>query len=155
MRGPVPGGDTVPGWVRLGVLVVLAVPQLLVGVWALLATANWYENFPGVGPDLVAAIPPFNEHLAADAGGGFFATGVGLLLACLWPRRDLVLLALAVFLAFALPHTLYHSFNEAPGLHGSEDVLNALSLWFQVLAAGVFAWGAWRTVPGEVASGLR
>ena len=149
MDGPV------PGWVRIGVLVVLAVPQLLVGLWALLATANWYENFPGLGPDLVAAIPPFNEHLAADAGGGFLATGVGLLLACIWPRRELVLLALAVFLAFALPHTLYHSFNEAPGLQGGEEIMNAASLWFQVVVAGVFTWGAWRGVPRQVAVGAR
>ena len=140
-------GERVPNWVRFGVLVVLAVPQLLVGVWALVATRNWYENFPGVGPDLVAAIPPFNEHLAADAGAGFFATGVGLLLACIWPRRELLLLALAVFLAFALPHTLYHSFNEAPGLEGVEEIVNAGSLWFQVLAASLFTWGAWRAAP--------
>jgi hypothetical protein len=95
----------------------------------------------------VASIPPFNDHLAADAGGGFFATGLGLLLACLWPRRELLLLALAIFLAFALPHTLYHSFNEAPGLEGSEDLVNAVSLWFQVIAASIFAWGAWRVAP--------
>lgn len=147
--------ERVPSWVRIGVLVVLAIPQLLVGVWALLATRNWYENFPGFGPDLVASIPPFNDHLAADAGGGFLATGLGLLLACVWPRRELVLLALAIFLAFALPHTLYHSFNEAPGLEGSEDVVNAVSLWFQVIAAGVFAWGAWQGAPTEVDAGVR
>ena len=155
MTDPDPGSEAVPGWVRLGVVLVLAVPQLLVGVWALVATANWYENFPGVGPDLVAAIPPFNEHLAADAGGGFFATGVGLLLAGIWPRRDLVLLALAVFLAFALPHTLYHSINEAPGLQGAEEIVNAASLWFQVVAAAVLAWGAWRAVPREAGLGAR
>lgn len=147
--------ERVPSWVRFGVLGVLAVPQLLVGVWALSATRSWYDDFPGVGPDLVAAIPPFNEHLAADAGGGFFATGVGLLLACIWPRRELLLLALAVFLAFALPHTLYHTFNEAPGLEGVEEIANAGSLWFQVLAASLFTWGTWRAGPTEVAAGPR
>lgn len=148
-------GDRVPSWVRLGVLVLLAVPQLLVGVWALLATRNWYDDFPGFGPDLVAAIPPFNEHLAADAGGGFFATGVGLLIAVIWPRRELVLLALAIFVAFALPHTIYHSLNEAPGLQGAEEIANAGSLWFQVIASAVFLWGAWQSGPGDAHAEVR
>lgn len=140
-------GDQVPRWVRIGVAVVLMAPQLLIGLWGLLATKSWYEDFPGVGPDLVASIPPFNEHLAADAAGGFFATGVALLIATIWPRRDLVLMALVTYLAFALPHTIYHSLNEAPGLSGSEDLVNAVNLWAQIVFAGVFLWGAWRSAP--------
>ena len=140
----------VPGWVRWGTLVLLAVPQLVVGVWGVLAPRRWYEDFPGVGPDLVAALPPFNEHLAADAAGGFLATGIGLTAAVIWPRRDLVLLALAVFVAFAVPHAVYHTANEAPGLAGAEEIANAGSLWWQVVASSVLAWGAWRTATPPV-----
>ena len=150
--------ETVAPWVRIGVFVVLAVPQLLIGLWALAATRNWYERFPGAGPDLVAAIPPFNEHLAADAGGGFFATGVALALATVWPRRDLVLLALATYAAFTAPHVLYHALNEAPGLSAAEDIYNTGLLGVSLLFAVVFAWAVWRqpgpsTAEGRPASG--
>lgn len=135
-------GDRVPSWVRIGVAVVLMAPQLLIGLWGLLATKNWYDNFPGVGPDLVASIPPFNEHLAADAAGGFFATGVALLVAVIWPRRELVLMALVTYLAFALPHTIYHSLHEAPALSSTENFVNAFNLWAQIIFVGAFLWGA-------------
>lgn len=125
-------------------LALLAVPQLVIGLWGVLATRSWYDGFPGVGPDLVAALPPYNEHLAADAAAGFLATGAGLLAAVVWPRRDVVLLALAVFAVFAVPHAVFHTTTEAPGLDGVEDVVNAAGLWWQVVVAGVLGWGAWR-----------
>ena len=90
-------------WVRIGML-VLAVPQLAIGIWAMLAPHSWYESFPGVHPHLIAADPPYNAHLATDAGIGFFCTGVGLLVAAAWGRRSGVYVALVTFLAFAVPH---------------------------------------------------
>ena len=137
-------GEPVRSWVRWTVLVALAVPQLAVGLWGLVATRNWYENFPGVGPDLVAAIPPFNQHLAADAAGAFVATGVALLIAAVVPRRELVLMALATYLAFAVPHTLHHLTHDAPGLSSGEDLYNNVLLVAQVLLAAVLVWAAWR-----------
>ena len=44
-------------------------------------------RFPGWDPRLVAAEPPFNEHLAGDAGAGFLATGAIVLLAAWWAER--------------------------------------------------------------------
>src|SRR5262245_21437048 len=101
-------------WVR-GRMVVIAVPQLVLGIWAMTAPHHWYENFPGVHPHLISAEPPYNAHLATDTGIGFFATGVGLLLAAALARRSGVYVALVTFLAFALPHALYHALHEAPG----------------------------------------
>lgn len=147
-------GEPVRAWVRWTLLVVLAVPQLVIGVWGLVATRNWYENFPGVGPDLVAAIPPFNEHLASDAAGAFLATGTALLIASVVPRRELVLMALATYLAFAVPHTLHHLTHGAPGLSSGEDLYNNVLLVAQVLLAFVLMWGALRAVdePGVAAA---
>ncbi len=71
----------VKGWVRLGVAVALGVPQVLIGLWALLAPKHWFDNFPGFDPRVVAAEPPYNEHLSRDVGAGFFATGVVLVVA--------------------------------------------------------------------------
>jgi hypothetical protein len=50
-------------WVTIG-LVLLAVPNVVAGVWGLIAPDRWYDNFPGWAPRLVAAHSPFNEHLA-------------------------------------------------------------------------------------------
>ncbi len=70
-------------------VVFLAVPQLVTGAWAILRPAGWFADFPGIGPALVAAEPPFNRHLATDAGAGFLAIGVCLAVAVVfgWSRR--------------------------------------------------------------------
>src|SRR5918995_601429 len=111
----------VADWVRLG-LVALAVPQVVTGTWALVDASHWFDHFPGFDPRLVAADPPFNAHLATDAGAGFLATGVALVLAAAWGRRSGALVALAAYVAFSLPHTIFHWANPAPGLTGTEDV---------------------------------
>lgn len=136
----------VPRWVRLGVAVTLGVPQLVVGLWAVLAPKNWFESFPGFDPRLVAAEPPYNEHLATDAGAGFLATGVVLLVAALWANRTAIHVALLAYVAFALPHVVYHLTNPADALSGFENVLNVVTLGSGLVLAAVFAWGQRRTV---------
>ena len=111
---------------------MLAVPQLVIGIWAMLAPHSWYQSFPGVEPHLISADPPYNAHLATDAGIGFFCTGVGLLVAAAWGRRSGVWVALVTFLAFALPHALYHAGHKAPGLSDGDDVREVLFLFFGV-----------------------
>lgn len=133
----------VPRWVRLG-LVALAVPQLLTGAWALVDASHWFDNFPGVGPTLVAAEPPFNAHLAADAGAGFLTTAVVLLLAAWWGDRRSVLLGLAGYSAFAIPHLVYHAANPAPGLSGSEDLTNVAVLALGATFPLLLLWGTAR-----------
>ena len=123
-------------------MVVLAVPQLVIGLWAMTAPHNWYENFPGIHPHLISAEPPYNAHLATDTGIGFFCTGVGLVVAAALARRSGVYVALVTFGAFALPHALWHAEHPAPGLTGSEDLRNVLFLFSAVIFAAVLAWGA-------------
>jgi hypothetical protein len=128
-------------WVRLGVAVTLAAPQLLIGLWAVTAPANWFRNFPGFDPRLVAAEPPYNHHLTSDAGAGFVATGVVLLVAAIWGNRASMLTALLAYAAFTVPHVLYHATNPTDALTGFEDVTNVLALGSGLVVAGVFAWG--------------
>lgn len=128
-------------WVRLGVAVTLAVPQLVIGLWAVTAPANWFRNFPGFDPRLVAAEPPYNHHLAADAGTGFVAIGVVLLVAAMWGNRASVSTALLGYAVFTVPHVLYHAANPADGLTGFEDLTNVAALGSGLLLAVVFAWG--------------
>jgi len=142
-----------PRWVRI-VIVLLAVPNLITGLWALVAPRNWFDNFPGWAPELVAAIPPYNEHLAFDAGAGLFASGVVMLVAAMWPRREIIITAAIAYLAFALPHFLWHLFNPADGLEPAEDTVNAVSLALAVVGAGTVLLWQWHPSirePGAVA----
>lgn len=118
----------------------LAVPQLVIGVWAVLAPRNWFETFPGIDPRLVAAEPPYNAHLATDAGAGFLATGLALAVAALWGQRAAIQIALLAYGAFAVPHLLYHGASPAPGLTGGEDLFNVAVLATGPALAALFAW---------------
>jgi hypothetical protein len=143
--------DRAPTWVRIG-LVALAVPQLFTGIWAVLRPEHWFERFPGLDPRLVAAEPPFNAHLATDAGAGFLATGVVLAGAAMWAHRHGVVLALATYLAFAVPHLAYHAANPAPGLTSAQDAQNVATLAVGVALPVVLLWGV-RRRPGPVGDG--
>jgi len=63
------------------VAAAIGVPQVVIGLWALAAPKSWFDSFPGFAPRVVAAEPPYNEHLASDVGAGFLATGVVLVVA--------------------------------------------------------------------------
>lgn len=138
-------------WAR-PLLVVLAVPNLVAGGWAIVAPESWFEDFPGWAPRLVAAIPPYNEHLATDAGAGLLAAGV-LLVAAAWSmHRDVVIVAMIGVLAFAAPHALYHWANPADALTGSEDVVNSLTLLVAVVGPAVVLYVAWLAPRSDVPS---
>ncbi|MFT3899335.1 MAG: hypothetical protein QM728_03700 [Gordonia sp. (in: high G+C Gram-positive bacteria)] len=134
-----------PRWTRV-VLVLLGLPQVVVGTWAVVATRHWFDTFPGFGPLLVAAEPPFNHHLASDAGAGFLATGVVALVAAAWGRREVVVTAALGLFAFALPHFLYHAAHPAPALSTAVNAGNAVVLGIAALVPAAVAVGAWRGV---------
>jgi hypothetical protein len=123
-------------WVRLA-LVALGVPNAAAGLWAVLAPDSWYESFPGWDPRLVAAEPPFNEHLVTDAGSGLLASGIALLAAAWLADRRSVRLGVVLFLVFAVPHTLWHATNESPGLTSAQDAQNVVTLVFSVVVGVV------------------
>jgi hypothetical protein len=123
-------------WVRVA-LVALGVPNALAGLWAVLAPESWYDRFPGWDPRLVAADPPYNAHLATDAGAGLLASGVVLIGAAWLGDRRSVRFGIAAFLVFAVPHTLWHAGNESPGLTSAQDAQNVGTLAFSVLVAVV------------------
>ncbi len=126
----------VPLWVRLA-LVALGIPNALTGLWAVVAPERWFDRFPGFDPRLVAAEPPYNAHLATDAGAGLLASGLVLMAAAWLADARSVQLALVAFATFAVPHAAYHLLNPAPGLSTAEDVQNAALLIFVVVVAVV------------------
>ena len=90
-------------------LVVLAVLQGLVGVWALVGPESFYADFPGAGHGWVALLPEYNEHLTRDVGALSLALTVVLVSAAWWPERRLVRIALLALGLYAIPHTLFHA----------------------------------------------
>lgn len=140
---PTASTATVPVWVRVG-LVALGLPNALIGLWALVAPANWYHHFPGWDPRLVAAEPPFNRHLVTDAGAGLFASGIVLLAGAWLGERRAAQLALVTFAAFAVPHALFHVTHPSPLLTTAQDAQNAGVLIFLVAATVVLLVGSGR-----------
>lgn len=132
---------TVRTWVRIG-LVALGLPNALAGLWAVAAPESWYERFPGWDPRLVAAEPPYNAHLATDAGAGLLASGVVLLIAAWLADRRTTQVAIVAFAAFAIPHTAFHALNPSDRLTAAQDAQNVAVLVLSVVAAVALLVGA-------------
>ncbi len=123
-------------WVRIA-LIALGIPNAAAGLWGVLAPESWYDSFPGWDPPLVAAEPPYNEHLATDAGAGLLASGLALLAAAWLGDRRSVRFGVVAFLAFAVPHTVWHAANESPKLTSSQDAQNVATLVFGLVVGAV------------------
>jgi hypothetical protein len=114
------------------VLGLLAAVQATDGFYALFAPRSFYEDFP-LGRGWVEALPAYNEHLLRDVGSLFLATAVVLLAAAVWLERRLVIVALASFLVFSIPHTTYHLFN-LDGISTGDAIAEAGLLILTVIA---------------------
>lgn len=126
--------DRPPRWSTI-VLALIAVPNLVIGSWAVLSPRGWYDDFPGYAPRLVSAYPPFNEHLAVDAGAGLLTIGVLAAAAAYLGRRDAHLVAGAGLLAFTGPHALFHVLNPSDLLSAGEDAMSTIPLVITALAS--------------------
>lgn len=94
-------------WIRAG-LVYLTVSFLTIGVWATLDPRGFYDGFPGGGHRWVAGDGPYNAHLTGDAGVGFLAVGVVLLLAAVRMDIRVVQAASVAAVVHSAPHLLFH-----------------------------------------------
>jgi hypothetical protein len=117
--------------VRLGVS-LLAIPALVVGVWALALPRSFYDDFPGAGRHWVSALGPYNEHLVRDVGALNLALGALLALAAIVLERRLVQAALAAWLVYALPHFVFHA-TELDALPFLDNAANVITLGLVVL----------------------
>ena len=84
-------------------LVLLAGVEWVLGLWTAFFPRSFYEDVPTV--DLT---PPFSEHLMRDFGGATLGLAIVLTAAAVWLERRLVVVALLAYLAFALPHLMFH-----------------------------------------------
>jgi hypothetical protein len=119
------------GWLRGGLL-VLAVSALTVGLWALLVLRSFYDDFPLPGRDWVSTLGPYNEHLVRDVGALNLALGVLLVVAAVLLERRLVQTSLVAYLAYAVPHFIFHvSTGHAFPLE--DNIANVITLGLAVL----------------------
>ena len=125
-----------PRWL-LVLMALLAVPNLIAGGWAIVSPRSWFDNFPGWAPQLVAAHPPYNDHLSFDAGAGLLASGLVMTLAMFWPKREVAVTAAIGYASFALPHALWHLANPAAALSTADNAVNAISLVLAVVGAAI------------------
>lgn len=128
-------------WVS-ALLVLLAVPNVVAGVWGVIAPVHWFEHFPGWAPRLVAAHPPFNEHLVTDSASGLLAAGVAALIALCWRRPAVVVTAMLTHLAFSVPHAVFHVLHPVDALSTADDLTNVGALLINVAAALAVGWVA-------------
>jgi hypothetical protein len=134
-------------------LVALALPNLALGAWAVLAPHSWYDDFPGGGRHWVSALGPYNEHLSTDVGAFFLAIGALLLFAGVVLDRLLIQGALGALLIFSVPHLIWHLGELGP--YGTMDtVLNVISLSLVVVVPIVLLLML-RQTKGEVTYGTR
>ena len=94
-------------WLRIGLL-LLAATSLSSGLWALLLPRPFYEDFPLPGWDWVSTLGPYNEHLVSDYGALNLALGVLMMAAAVFLERRLVQASLVAWLAYAVPHFVFH-----------------------------------------------
>lgn len=87
---------------------ILGATMLIQGGWALLGPRNFYNDFPLPDADWVAALGPFNDHLARDFGAALAGLGVIALLAAMSRSAAAVQAALIGFVVFGVPHLIFH-----------------------------------------------
>jgi hypothetical protein len=92
---------------RIG-LAILAVPSLVIGVWAAFAPRSFYDDFPGLGRVWVSPVGPYNEHLVRDVGELNLALAVITVVALVVLTPMLVRAVLAGWIIYSVPHLVYH-----------------------------------------------
>jgi len=114
-------------------LAYLGLSSLVIGVWATLAPASFFADFPGGDRSWVAGDGPYNEHLVRDVGAWSLALAVVLLAAAWRPQRLLALVAAAAAAIAALPHAVYHSRHADLVGSTADQVASIGGLWFNVV----------------------
>jgi hypothetical protein len=120
-------------------LLVLGIGNIPVGVWAVFAPRSFYDDFPGFGRHWVQVDGPYNEHLIRDFGALNLALAVVTIAAAITLSRPLVIAVAIGWLAWGVPHLVYHLRHL--GVYSTSDqVLNVVLLSvLPVLAVSVLA----------------
>ncbi len=116
-------------------LVLLALPSAVIAAWSLVAPRSFYDDFPGGGRHWVSALPPYNEHLVRDFGAASLAIVVFLIAAAILLERRIVQVALIAFIAYSIPHFVYHL--TTTGHYSSSDNVASLGGFVVTMALAI------------------
>ena len=122
-----------PAVVRAG-LFLLGLPQFVLGIWGVFAPRGFFDTFPGGGQHWLPAYGPYDSHLASDVGATFLAIGLLMFLAAWFAERRLAAVALVAYLAYDIPHFVFHLANDHV-LDSGAQVANGIALGLSVAAA--------------------
>ena len=89
-------------------LAIFAVVSVELGVWATFAPRSFFDDFPGLGRHWVRVYGPYNEHLMRDFGALNLALAVVTIAALITLGRPLVIAVAIAWLAWGVPHLVYH-----------------------------------------------
>jgi hypothetical protein len=123
-------------------LVLLAAVEWVLGLWTAFAPQSFYEDVPTA--DLT---PPFSEHLMRDFGGASLGLAIALTAAAVWLERRLVAVALLAYLAFAVPHLMFHLGHLEGATSLEATVVTVLLAGSVVLPLGLLALSLRATLP--------
>ena len=89
-------------------LAIFAVVSVELGLWATFAPRSFFDDFPGLGRHWVRVYGPYNEHLMRDFGALNLALAVVTIAALITLGRPLVIAVAIAWLAWGVPHLVYH-----------------------------------------------
>lgn len=88
--------------IRLG-LAAFAAIELVLGVWTAFFPESFYNDVATVN-----LTPPFSEHLMRDFGGATIGLAIVLGSAAIWFEPRWAAVALLAYLAYSVPHFVFH-----------------------------------------------
>ena len=127
------------------ILLVAAVSNGGIGVWATLSPRGWFDDFPGFGKVWVAVDGPFNEHLVRDVAAWSLALTI-LTVAAAWTlERRFVIAAGAALAVQNVLHAQYHLSAPNPFDSTSEQAQSVSGIVLLAVLGAVVAVLAYRS----------
>jgi hypothetical protein len=115
-------------WVVRIVLAVWAVASVQLGIWATFAPRSFFDDYPGFGRHWVRVYGPYNEHLVRDFGALNLALAVVTIAALVTLSRPMVIAVAVAWLAWGVPHLVYHLRHLDMFSSTDDMVLNVVAL---------------------------
>jgi len=110
------------------VLAVWAVASVQLGIWAMFAPRSFFDDYPGFGRHWVRVDGPYNEHLVRDFGALNLALAVVTIAALVTLSRPMVIAVAVAWLAWSVPHLVYHLRHLDVFSSTDDKVLNVVAL---------------------------
>jgi hypothetical protein len=110
------------------VIAVWAVASVQLGIWATFAPRSFFDDYPGFGRHWVRVYGPYNEHLVRDFGALNLALAVVTIAALVTLSRPMVIAVAVAWLAWGVPHLVYHLRHLDMFSSTDDMVLNVVAL---------------------------